>query len=382
MDEYQKRKIAIERYLSGEKIITIVKSLNKSRQWFYNWLTRYKTGSSRWYVDYCKAPKQLPGKVSDEVEQLVLDVRRHLQSHPFSQIGAITIQYEIRKRGVQPPPVWTINRIIARHGLNKPAPRQKQTKDYPDLFIHSHQMDLVGPRYIKGDGRFYSVNIIDTFCRRCYVKPVRNKSSKNILKTLVECWQTQGMPDALQMDNELAFRGSNKFPHSFGSVVRFALSQNVAPVFIPIKEPWRNGMIERFNNTFEKRFLTSMVFNDFNHLCQVSKDFIIFHNENHRYSTQNHRTPNEVARQMQVPDFYQGSIHTLKKIPLETGSIYFIRFIRSDLRLRLPTESFKVKEILKYSYVVAEVNIDNQCLIVRQDNKIIQLFSYKTPVDW
>lgn len=85
---------------------------------------------------------------------------------------------------------------------------------------------------------------------------------------------------------------------------------------------------------------------------------------------------------MQMPDLYQGSIHTLKKIPLETGSIYFIRFIRSDLRLRLPTESFKVKETLKYSYVVAEVNIDNQCLIVRQDNKIIQLFPYRTPVDW
>jgi len=244
-------------------------------------------------------------------------------------------------------------------------------------------MDLVGPRYLKGDGCFYSVNIIDTLCRRCYIKPVRNKSSKNILDALVKCWQTQGMPDALQMDNELAFRGSNRYPRSFGSVIRFALSQNVAPVFIPIKEPWRNGIIERFNNTYDKRFLRSMVFDDFNHLTKASKEFIIFHNSYHRYSSLNNKTPDEAAaKQILIPDLYSGSVHTLRKIPLETGSIYFIRFIRSDLQLHLPTESFKLKDTLKYSYVVAEISIDNQCLIVRKNDQIVHLFHYRTPADW
>lgn len=383
MDEYQKRKTAIDRYNSGETITAIVKSLDKSRQWFYNWLARYKSGSNNWYVNESKVPKHKPGKISSKVEQLVLNTRKRLQTQPFSQIGAITIQYEINKQGLEPPPVWTINRIIARHGLNKSVPRQKQTKDYPDLFIHAHQMDLVGPRYLKGDGCFYSVNIIDTLCRLCYIKPVRNKSSKNILEALVECWQTQGMPDALQMDNELAFRGSNRYPRSFGSVIRFALSQNIAPVFIPIKEPWRNGIIERFNSTYDKRFLRSMVFNDFNHLDQSSKEFIVFHNSKHRYSTLNNKTPDEAAaKQILIPDLYSCSVHTLRKIPLETGSIYFVRFIRSDLKLHLPTESFKLKDTLKYSYVVAEVNIDNQCLIVRQNNQIMHLFPYRTPVDW
>jgi hypothetical protein len=190
------------------------------------------------------------------------------------------------------------------------------------------------------------------------------------------------MPDALQMDNELAFRGSNRHPRSFGSVVRFALNQGVAPVFIPIREPWRNGMIERFNSMYDQRFIKGMTYQNFDHLVQSSKAFNSFHNSHHRYSSQQHKTPDELRNQLTTPILYNGSVHKLKKIPLETGIIYFIRFIRSDLQLKLITESFKVNDSLKYYYVVAEINIDNQCLNVRIDDQIIHTFEYKTPVDW
>ena len=89
-------------------------------------------------------------------------------------------------------------------------------------------MDLVGPRYIKDDGKFYSINLIDTTTHSYYVKTVRTKSSAGIVEAIASFWKTHGMPDALQMDNELAFRDSNRYPFSFGKVVRFALNQGVA----------------------------------------------------------------------------------------------------------------------------------------------------------
>ena len=49
-------------------------------------------------------------------------------------------------------PVWTINRVITKYGLNKRAAVYKTSKEYPEFFCHTHQMDLAGPRYIKGDG--------------------------------------------------------------------------------------------------------------------------------------------------------------------------------------------------------------------------------------
>jgi len=113
-------------------------------------------------------------------------------------------------------------------------------------------MDLVGPRYIKADGRFYSFNIIDVETHTCFTKPIRAKSLNEIVNAIATFWNEYGFLDALQMDHELSFRGSNRYPRSFGAVVRFALSQGVASAFIPINEPWRNGIIEKFNDTYQK----------------------------------------------------------------------------------------------------------------------------------
>ena len=384
MNEYEKRKVAITRYQSGEKITLIVNSLGKTRQWFYNWLKRYelREDESTWFIDQSRAPQSKPSKLDVMIEQQILDIRKELDASHFAQTGAIAIQYEFRNRKLKPPPIWTINRVISKHGLNKVAPMLKANRDYPELFVQTHQMDLVGPRYIKGNGRFYSINIIDIGTHIGYAKPIRTKSSKEIVTAIAEFWHLYGLPDALQMDNELAFRGSNRYPRSFGSVVRFALSQSVAPVFIPVKEPWRNGIIEKFNHTYEKRFLKAKTFANFEELTSENNQFIPFHNSTHRYSSQGHKTPDEVAKLDEHRIYYNENTHELESIPLVNGVIYFIRFIRSDLKLSLPTECFKVDESLKYSYVIAEINLDTQSLIIRQNLEIKHVFPYRTPIDW
>jgi transposase InsO family protein len=386
MDVYESRKQAISQYHAGAKISQIVRTLNKSRQWFYFWLKRYETynGTGEWYKGYSKAPRSKPLKISDDIEQQVITARASLQQRRYAQTGAIAIQYEMYRQGLSPPPVWTINRILSRHGLNnKPTSSyRKSDKDYPKLFIHTHQMDLVGPRYIKGDGRYFTLNIIDTTCHSCFVRPVRAKSTAEVVKALAAFWNSHGLPDALQMDNELAFRGSNRHPRSFGAVVRLALALQVAPVFIPIAEPWRNGMIEKFNHTMDKRFLKAVMFKSFDHLCQEAVKFVNFHNDNHRYSSQGQKTPIEMRAKLPQPYRYDNSFDLNKKIPMESGIVYFIRFIRGDAVLKLNTESFKVKDVLKYSYVVAEANIDRQNLIIRQDGEIVQTIPYSMPVDW
>ena len=390
MKEYEQRQEAIRRYLAGEKIIKIAQCLQKSRKWVYHWIKRFNEKNAvDWFKDESKAPRKTSIKLAEEIEQQILLIRKELMQEKMSQIGAISIQYEFEKRAIKPiPDVWTINRVIAKHGLSKQVSVHKIPKDYPELFVHTHQMDLVGPRYIKGDGKFYSINIIDTTTHSCYVKAVRTKSSDGIVSTLAMFWKTHGFADALQMDNELAFRGSNRYPHSFGSVVRFALSQGVAVVFIPVAEPWRNGIIEKFNDTYQRRFIKAYTFENLEKLSEQEQAFINFHNSKHRYSSQGHKTPDEAKALELPPILYNGIVHlpSLKandKIPLTKGCVYYIRFIRSDMKLHLPNEIFIVKQTLKYSYVVAEINIENHSLIVRQNNEIIQVFPYTiSAIDW
>lgn len=384
MDEYQKRQAAVQRVLSGEKVAKVARSYGKSRPWVYQWIRRYQSAKAdaEWYKDASKAPVRIPTKLDKTTEGRILQVRSELEDRNYAQTGAIAIQYEFKSRGWAIPQVWTINRVLSRNKVINKSSGYKLRKDYPELFIHTHQMDLVGPRYIKGDGSFYSVNLIDTLTHSAFGKGIRHKGADQIIPALVAFWQTHGMPDALQMDNELSFRGANRYPRSFGKVIRFALSQGVAPVFIPVKEPWRNGMIEKFNHTYGKRFLKSTKFEDFNDLCRQEKDFFEFHNQYHRYSAQQHKTPNQMVKEIGAFPKYQGTIHQQNKIPLIEGAVYFIRFIRSDLILWINSEKLKVDPALKYAYVVAEVNIDGQCIFIRQNGQIAQIIDYPTPVDW
>jgi putative transposase len=385
MDAYQLRQEAVTLYLQGGKVAVIARALGKSRKWVHHWINCYKgdPGAVNWFEDQSKAPKKTNGTLDPQIEQQVLLIRAELMQRKMAQVGAISIQYELEHRGIKPlPEIWTINRIIAKHGLSKESAGYKSSKEYPALLWRTHQMDLVGPRYIKGDGKFYSINLIDTTTHSCFVKVVRTKSSDGIVEAIASFWRTHGLPEAMQMDNELAFRGSNIHnPRSYGRVIRFILSQGVAVVFIPVKEPWRNGIIEKFNHTYQKRFLQSYPISCYDDLSMREQAFIDFHNTHHRYSSQGHKTPNEMIETLLEPTYYTGNEHlqaikgSLVRLPLK-GCIYYIRFIRSDLKLYLPNESFTVIADLKYSYVVVEINTDNHSMIIRQNGEIKQEFIY------
>jgi hypothetical protein len=113
------------------------------------------------------------------------------------------------------------------------------------LVINSiHQAYLLGPRHIKNDSRFYSLHITDLYSHRVFIHPQRRKDDEAVAMGLLRCWKTMGLPGFLQVYNELAFRGSNRYPRSFGIVLRLCLSLRAEVVFIPIGEPWRNGTVE------------------------------------------------------------------------------------------------------------------------------------------
>jgi len=242
-------------------------------------------------------------------------------------------------------------------------------------------MDLIGPKYLKGGFRYYILNIIDVESHFAGVYPISNKSTESIVPALCQFWIDFSMPDYLQMDNELSFRGSNRHPRSFGALIRLALSQNITPIFIPPAEPWRNGVIEKFNDNVQKYFLNTQTFTGLEELKERSCEFLAFHNLNHRYSTLNGKTPHQV-----ISEFSCFKLKTKpelsQKIPIEEGEIIFIRFIRSDCIIRVLDAKFELKKELMYSYVIARIVIKNHALQIERDNIIYQIFPFLMPVDW
>lgn len=117
--EQKFRKKAISRYLQGEKPISIYTDLKRSKNWFFKWVKRYKSGDPDWFKDNSKAALSRPTKISEIEKQRIVSVRKRLDSERFAQIGASAIKWELTKSGYSFPSDRTINRVLKREGLIK-----------------------------------------------------------------------------------------------------------------------------------------------------------------------------------------------------------------------------------------------------------------------
>lgn len=117
--EQDLRKKAINLYLKGATPKSIYSELNRSKNWFFKWLKRYKTGEPDWYKDKSRAPKRQPAAISEVDRQRIISVRARLDSQKFAQIGVSAIKWELSKSGFGFPSDRTINRVLKKEGLVK-----------------------------------------------------------------------------------------------------------------------------------------------------------------------------------------------------------------------------------------------------------------------
>jgi putative transposase len=223
--------------------------------------------------------------------------------------------------------------------------------------------------------------VVDVFSHQVYIESQRSKQDQKVANSLMRCWKAMGLPDYLQMDNELSFRGSNKYPRSFGLVIRLCLHFGVQPVFIPIGEPWRNGVVEKFNDTYNKKFFRRQWFHSYTTLKRQSKNFQRFHNKHHHYSCLKGKTPYEVLK---ASDQSSATIGANTKIPrldeVADGNIILIRFIRSNRQLDIFGERFKVSKELVYSYVKAIIVTQIHRLQIYHGEDLVDSFDYQLSV--
>lgn len=352
------REEAVRRHLAGEPATEIARSLGRSARWVQKWVRRYDPEEEAWARGAKRGPERAANRTPKQVEARVLAVRKRLAEHPWAQIGAPAIAWELSKLGAEVPPERTIERILQRAGATERSRgRRRQPKGipYPELPAERvgeiHEADLVGPRYLDGGLRFYALNAVDLAPRRAASEIVRDKSDEAVSAGLVSLWLRLGVPARLKLDNGGPFIGAR----GLGLVARVCLHNGVTPVFIPAGEPWRNGVIEHFNDTWDKRFFRSERFDSTTVLAERALSFERFHNAHHRYAATRGRTPDESAAgaQLRRP-------RPLAELPAgwpTCGRVEFIRFIRSDRKLRLMRRSFAMPKAAVYEYVTAVLDL-------------------------
>ena len=343
-------------------------------------MNNYKTGDKKWFQSEPRFPKTIYRSIDTKIEQLIIDIRKKQVTFHLYQYGPQTIYYTLEQQGYFPPPVWIIARVLNRNQLvrkKRKAPYVAKGKKYPYEYALCHQMDYVGPRYLSCKARYYFLNLIDSDTHWSQTSISENQTSAFACQKLIRFWKIVGIPDFLQMDNDPAFWGSIKIPEAVGKVIRLCLSLKVIPVFIPQGEPWRNGIIEHFNNTMQNALLQTEYAN-LDELRNAAAHYDDVHNKNHHYSTQNGMTPYKAYKHSQYPQRLLDPAFKMldDKIPLENGEIHFIRFVRSNLKFNVFSLSFTMPEKAKYEYIKGVILVEEHRLLIYKDTEYLTEFLF------
>ncbi len=384
-DEEKQRILAVRRFLAGEKPEAICSSLGRSRPWLYKWVRRHSGPSDAWFTSLPRSPASVANRTPAEVEEIVKFVRSNLYNQELF-CGAQAILWELEDLGVKPlPSLRTINRILQRNDLThrrtgKYEPKGTPYPKLPSLLPNqTHQMDMVGPCYLTGPIRFYGLNVIDTATVRCGLFSSLSKSGQEVLDGTWAIWSRLGIPDNLQVDNAMSFLGSPRYPRALSQFVRFCLHHDVAPWFVPMAEPWRNGNVEQFNDHYQQKFLRKVIMTTTDELAAGTMAFEQRHNSSYRYSKLGGKTPIKALSASQAmlrfPNPDDRPQQRLEKP--ETGRYHLVRLIRSNLKLNILGELFPVAPELKLEYVVATIDVKEQKLKLYLDKTQVDEFDYK-----
>lgn len=381
MSEGELRKEAVRRRQAGESAEEVATALGRTSRWVRKWSARAEeeTGNQAWAEGRSRAPHTSPTRTPDEVRRSIMDARARLVANPRAQYGPLAVAWELRRMGVDPiPPRWTIERVIGAEGLARPRRRVGYVSKgvpYPSAPDPQpgtiHQIDMVGPRHLDGAIEFHALNLIDVGSHAAGSAILTAPRPNWVAAGMATLWSTLGVPAVAQFDNHSNFRGG--IPPAwanFGPVVATCLDLDVVPRFIPLREPWRNGVVEHFNDVWDKSFFRTDRFGNLEQLRAENTRFVAFHNEHHRYSAHGGASPDEVwAGRLYSP--LRADYEVPTSLPAK-GRIEVIRYIRSNGRLDLFGKRVTVAEEHTHQYVTATIGVrSKQVTVVTLNGEII-----------
>ncbi|MPZ71450.1 MAG: hypothetical protein GEU71_18290 [Actinobacteria bacterium] len=388
MSEEKLRKEAVRRRLAGESPEEIAVSLGRTARWVRKWVARHgdEAHDEGWAEGRSRAPHSSPTQIDDGLRHQILAARERLVANPRAQYGSLAIQWELRRLGVDPiPPARTIERVLQRAGVSRPRRRQagyvSKGVPYPaPMSVEpgaTHQIDMVGPRHLFGGVEFHALNLIDVGSHEVGNDIIEVVRPPLIAASLAGIWSRVGMPTVAQFDNHANFRGGIQpaYQH-FGPVVATCLDLGVTPRFIPLREPWRNGIVEHFNDVWDKSFFRTEVFAGVGHLRTENAAFIAFHNTHHRYAAHGGGTPAAIwdgrLRNPLSVDYQPPT-----RLPAQ-GRIEVVRYIRSNRRVDLFGKRITVDENQTHQYVTAIIKVRaKKVIVVNLDGEIIHNDAYE-----
>src|SRR5512142_1082916 len=353
-DEFMARQRAIPLRLAGRPVKHICRALGRTEAWFHKWWHRYLEFGADGLYDLTRARHVAP-RIPPELERAVLSVRPRLQAHAapatrYSLVGATAILAELKALGIRPLPCErTIERVLQRHGSTLPRvrlapllPRQEYPGPQARASNQLHEIDLVGPIYLKGSGHRYYIWVgKDVFDGAVCLRLASTRRMDEVLGFLGECWKDLGRPAQVQLDNARELSGWGPAARTLSRVIRLCLRFGVSPVFIPKGEPQFNGSVENFNGWFQEPLFQRK----FHRPGDLRRELARLQeavNTQHIHPRLGGQTPAQHRRGLRLQKLPTSFVVPTGRLPLTAGRVTFIRRVSVAGTVTVLSRTFRV----------------------------------------
>jgi putative transposase len=389
-DELAARQRAISLRLAGRAVKHICSTLGRSEAWFHKWWGRYLEAGPEGLYDLTRANHHIAQRISPELERAILSVRRRLQAHAtpatrYSLIGAPAILAELKALDIRPlPNPRTVERVLQRNGLTAPRvrlapllPRQEYPGPQARASNELHEVDLVGPVYLKGNRHRYYIWVgKDAFDGAVCLRLAGSRRMDEVLWFLGECWKDLGRPEQVQFDNARELAGWGQSARTLCRVIRLSLRFGVSPVFIPAGEPQFNGSVENFNGWFQPPLFDHR----FTRPCDLRRELARLQeavNTQHVHPRLGGQTPAQHRRGLRLQKLPSSFVVPTGRLPLAAGRVTFIRRASVAGTVTVLSQTYRVGKRHRGLYLRLVIDTGRGWLTAYLNGRILKRWPYK-----
>jgi len=225
------------------------------------------------------------------------------------------------------------------------------------------QVDIV-PHYLPGGSKVACFNALDVVSHYPTGQQFATRSASDALTFLTHLWQTVGIPDYTQTDNESCFSGGFTHPGVLGQVLRLALLVGTELLFSPTYHPESNGTVERFHQDYNRFVWKKFELTDLSTVQRHSATFF----EAYRHSEHSQTLHGSSPAQLHTATPYRLLPFDFQRpdpLPLTTGQVHFMRLVQPTQQITVLNLAWAVPHAQPGQGVWATLGLTPQAAVLR-----------------
>jgi transposase InsO family protein len=339
----------------------------------YKWVERYRLAGEDGLIDQSKRPLNSPGRSPNEVEALILQIRK---AHP--KWGARKLKRRLEDQGHALPSASTVHAILLRHGcIDEMASEasQKWTRFEHAAPNDLWQMDFKG-HFAVSENRCHPLTVLDDHSR--YVVCLAALDGERFDCTqasLIQTFRRYGLPWRMTMDNGSPWGEPGRYTRFELWLMRLGICVSHSRPY----HPQTQGKDERFHRTLKAEVLQDQTFRDLVHAQKAFDYWLPIYNRVRPHESLAMDTPvtryapSQRAYPESMPALDYDASDEVRKVQGKgefsyQGKEYLLGtgFTGERIALRRMTQSDALREVYFGIHRVATISLENQSVLIEK----------------